>query len=194
MPRALTIILCLLASFQTDSHSMAQDVRTPATARSRSLSDRLRDAKHIGLSVDEKMAGFTLHVYTSTQQNKNRVALAEYRVKYSEYQSGLESFDKKSREAQQRGASTNELNAITNARNSFTSTAPYSSFSNQIALYDVVFVGGDYLEVAGSNSPDSGTILIPLSKICRILLPKKPADTDTSDTDTSDSLDQKRTK
>ena len=188
MRRTLTVILCLLGSFQADRHSMAQDVRTPATARSRSLSDRLRDAKHIGLTVDEKMAGFTIHVYTPIQQDKNRVELAEYRVKLSEYQSGLESFDEKRREAQQRGASTNELNAITSARNSFSTTAPHSSFA-MIALHDVVFVGDDYLEVLGSNSPDSGTTLIPLSKICRIIMPKKPADTDTSD-----SLDQKRTK
>ncbi len=66
MHRTLTIILCLLASFHADSHSMAQD-------------------------------------------------------------------------------------AITNAQNNFTATAPYSPFSNQIALYDVVFVGGDYLATIGSR-------------------------------------------
>lgn len=178
MSRAVTFIACLFLSLQSIGLAVAQDDTTKAVTQNVSLADRLKDVKHIGLSVDEKLGGFTLHMYTPDQHKSNLKSLAKYRVQRDELQTKLVSFDEQRREAQQRLASVDELNAITQAQNLL--PRPSSPFAGQILLNDVVLVGADYIELRPSERPDS-TTLVPFAKICRVATTKKAADSPARD-------------
>jgi hypothetical protein len=176
--RPATTIACLLLTFQSLGLAFAQDSTATTVMQNSSISDRIKDAKHIGLAVDEKLGGFTLHIYTPDQQKRNLESLAAFRLQRDELQTKLVSFDKQRREAQLRGASVDELNAITQALNDL--PRPSSPFAAQISLNDVVFVGTDYIELQSVENPDS-TTLIPFAKIIRVRTPKEVADSPTRD-------------
>lgn len=175
MPRSMLLMACLFVSLPSMHRTLAQDRARLPTTRGASFADRLADARFIGLSVDEKLGGFTLHLYTAEQQESNLASLAAYRIEMKEYQSKLASFDTQRQAALQRRATGDELNSITNARNAFTVHQPSSPFyggNSSLGLYDVVLVGPDYLEIQASENPTS-TTLIPFVKICRVYTPKK---------------------
>jgi hypothetical protein len=198
MNRYVTMIALLLLSLFSVPHASAQDdVCVPRSEKS--LADRIAVARFVGLSIDEKLGGYTLYQNTMEQHHRNLTALADYRVAIKNHEEKLRKLDSEYQEVQERGeeqlraAPTNDLaarvnsiqeerdimqarakerNAITLAKNQLNISRPSTPFLNQIILYDVILIGPDYLELQKSEDPQS-TILVPFNKICRIITPSK---------------------
>lgn len=58
---------------------------------------------------------------------------------------------------------------MTQERNRLQFERPDSPFASRIHLYDVVKFGVDYVELKGAEEPRE-SMLIPLSKICKVIL------------------------
>jgi hypothetical protein len=141
-----------------------------------SLYKRLKSVTNIGLSVDERLGGFTIHVYSPEEQAKNTESLAKYRADLSSFNDAIAAIDKRRGESQSKGATVDVLNAITQERNNAQSSRPASPFGDgRIALHRIVEVAVDYIEIEPLDDSEN-TILIPFHKICRIIK-KKPSAT-----------------
>jgi len=164
--------LTLVAGLVTNGVTLAQ----PAVRNtSDSLLDRVKGNKHVGLRADDRLSGYVLYLYTEEQRAENLAELAEYRKEWETFTARIEAIDAKRRSAQQRRAPVDELNSITRELNQLQSRRPTSRFVrsrsvlSNIQLYDVVRVGGDYIELLGSEKPGDAS-LIPLSRVCRVIV------------------------
>ena len=97
------------------------------------------------------------------------------------FRAKIAAFDQQRREAQERNASADELNAITSARNREQTNQPSSPFAARILLHNVVRIGNDYIEIEATEKPNSST-LIPFTKICRVII-TKPGNVDSEQDD-----------
>jgi hypothetical protein len=150
------------------------------TPQADSLILRLKDAKHVGLSTDERLSGYVLYLYSQSQREQNLASLAAYRENLVAFNARIASIDEKRRNAQQERASVDKLNAITHERNQLQLERPDSPFARGIYLYDIVRCGVDYVEIRGAENP-RGSVLIPLSKICKIVVTSTEDDSETGE-------------
>ena len=149
----------------------------------------------MGLRTDERLGGITLYLYTPEQHAQNLASIAAYRQKLEEYSAQIEALDQKRRDAQQRRAPPDELNAITQERNR--TRRPDSQFVRSVFLYNVVHFGDDYIELTRAENPN-GSTLIPLSRICKVIVtpsddPEQDEQSDARKTSASSTLELKST-
>ena len=140
-----------------------------------SLYSRLKSVTNIGLSADERLNGFTISVYSPEQQNKNVESLLKYRADLATFNDTIAAIDKRAVEARSRFLS-GDANALIQERNDLQSTRPSSPFGDgRISLHRIVAVAVDYIEIESIDDSEN-TTLIPLHKVCRVIV-KKPSAT-----------------
>jgi uncharacterized protein YhaN len=116
-------------------------------------------------------------LYTQEQREQNLASLAAYRENLAAFNARIESIHEKRRNAQQERASVDRLNALTQEHNRLQSERPDSPFARSIGLYDILRCGVDYIEIRPAENP-RGSRLIPLSKICTIVVKSTEDDSD----------------
>ncbi len=166
----LAVALALLVAAVTPCVGHAQEDAFAASKKASTIASRLHSAKHIGLSIDERIGGFTIRVYTPEQQKKNIVSLKKYRAARGAFNARIASIDERLRKAMRQQA-VHEAQAITNERDRALSDRPSSSFAGKVALHQVVQFGTDYMEIESWEESDT-TVLIPFDKICRVIFAK----------------------
>jgi hypothetical protein len=169
----LAVALALLVAAVTPCVAYAREGAFAAGTKPSTIALRLHSAKHIGLSIDERIGGFTIRVYTPEQQKKNIVSLKKYRAARGAFNARIASIDERLRKAmrQQGQQAVHEAQAITNERDRALSDRPSSSFAGRVALHQVVQFGTDYMEIESWEESDT-TVLIPFDKICRVIFAK----------------------
>ena len=105
-------ICTLVTVLATNGIALAQSDAPAGRNTPDSLLNRIRDSKHIGVRTDERLSGYVLYLYTAEQRTENLSELAAYRKDLEEFTARIESIDEKRRAAQQRRASSSELNAL----------------------------------------------------------------------------------
>jgi|LakMenE18May11ns_1017448.scaffolds.fasta_scaffold9732038_1 hypothetical protein len=180
MNRTLILTFALTVALFSHADLCAQSDSTTETPQSDSFMLRFKNAKHIGLSTDETLSGYVLHLYTPAQREQNLASLAAYREDLVAFNARIESIYEKRRNAQQERVPVDKLNAITQERNRLESERPNSSFAQRIYLYDIVRLGVDYVEIRGAEKPGD-SVLIPLSKICKVIVKSTGDDSKTGE-------------
>lgn len=142
------------------------------------FASQLRKAKHIGLSVDERLSAFTLRVYSTAQYNENVASFEEFRREREAFNERMAGYDRERKDLQKRGASADERNAITLKRNRENSNRPHSAFERSVKLHTVVSVGDDYLALSPLEEP-SQRILIPFYRVGRVVVTASQAQSGT---------------
>ena len=165
----VTSLMAIVLAFQWLGSALAQSTLSNPAMPIDSLVDRLKVAKHVGLTIDERIGAYTLYLYTSEQHQRKLEELVQYRQQNEEYQAKRESLEKQMRDAEQRKDSSGELGEI--RAKMHTLIQPRSPLSGQ-TLHEVVVVGQDYIEIQKSNDSESST-LIPFSKISRVIVLRK---------------------
>ncbi|TWU52047.1 hypothetical protein [Rubripirellula reticaptiva] len=132
------------------------------------FASQLRKSKHIGLSIDDALAAFTVYVYTPKQYEEHLASLDEFRRERAAFNERMAGYVRERKEARERRASTEELNAITTKRNR-NSVPPYSPFDKRIKLNTVVSSGDDYIAITPLEEPNQ-TILIPFHRVGRVIV------------------------
>jgi hypothetical protein len=167
----LAVALALLVAAVTPCVAYAREGAFAAGAKPSTIALRLHSAKHIGLSIDERIGGFTIRVYTPEQQKKNIVSLKEYRIAERAFKARMAPIEERLRKATRKQA-PDAYRAINNERETaMPDRPPRSSFAGRIALHQVVQVGRDYMEIESWEESDT-TVLIPFDKICRVIFAK----------------------
>lgn len=140
------------------------------------FASQIRNSKHIGLSVDNGLAAFTLYVYSPKQYKEHLASLEAYRRERAAFDARRRVYARERAEAQERRASPDELNAITVKRNRDNSAPPYSPFDKRIKLSIVVSSGDDYIAITPLEEPNQ-KILIPFHRVGRVIVTadEKPA-------------------
>ena len=133
------------------------------------FASRLRSAKHIGLSVDEQLSAFTIHIYTPAMFKEHVASAQDFRSRLAAFKERMAGYDRERRAAQERRAGVDELNAITRQRNREAANSPSSPFDQRIKLHMVVSAGDDYISVTPEGEPHQ-RVLIPLSRVGRVIL------------------------
>ena len=169
MNRISMLAYALVVALSSRAIILAQTDSTREISQSDSLMLRLKNAKHVGLTTDERLSGYILYLYTPAQREQNLASLATYRENLTAWNARIKSLDEKRQTAQRERASIDELNAMTHERNRLQSERPDSPFASRIYLYDVVKFGVDYVEIAGAEKPREFT-LIPFAKICKVIV------------------------
>lgn len=160
----LTLLILALA-LECCGTCFGQDSKTDTT-----FSSRLSTATHIGLVENERLGGYTVIVYSPDQYKLNLASIEKYKADLDAYHTKIKAIDRRYEAAVASKSSGDQLNAITNERNSH--HPPYSQFvQGHISLCRVVAVASDYLEVS-ANAISDETTLIPLSRICSVRLIK----------------------
>ncbi|XZE53087.1 hypothetical protein SH139x_004807 [Planctomycetaceae bacterium SH139] len=130
------------------------------------LLDRIKGTKHVGLRADQTLSGYALYLYTSEEHAGNLKKLGQYRKDLNALKARNPSDAEIRRSTQERPPKLDESSAFMLERNR---QHPNSKFLRSIQLYDVICVGDDYIELRESEYP-SGVSLIPLSRICRVIV------------------------
>ncbi len=183
MNRTPILAFALAAALSSHTVLLAQTDSTRESSQSDNLMLRLKNVKHVGVRTDERLSGYILYLYTSAQREQNVASLAAYRENSEVFAARIKSIDEKRQAAQQERASVADLNAMTQERNRLQSERPTSQFVGSIYLYDVVKFGVDYVELRGAEK-GGDPVLIPLSKICKVIV--KTSDDDPKTGEPSD--------
>lgn len=130
--------------------------------------DQLRTAKHIGLAVDAELGAFTVHVYTPAKFREHCDSLAVFKSEREAFVARIAGYDRARQDAQMRGATSKEMNAITSSRNRDVSDQPASPFDKRIKLHSVVAWGDDYVALAPFDQSGQ-QLLVPVSRIGRVI-------------------------
>lgn len=171
MIRIPNCLFTLLLACSAHAGVFAQTGENNGTLQSDSFSLRLRNAKHVGLSTDEKLSGYVLYVYPPDLRADNLASLAACRENQAELNAQMESLKKKRIMAFKKAPRTSmdEMNAITGEMNDLESKRPNSPFASTILLCDVLSFGVDYIELRDAENPEE-TVLIPISRVCKIIV------------------------
>ena len=169
MIRTSFLVFALVAALSVHAELFAQTDTNSGAVRSDTLGFRLNSAKHVGVSIDERLSGYVLYLYPPTQRAQNLASLAAYRKNLETYNALKTSGDDKRRASQQRRAPLKEHKAIMEEGNRLMSKRPNSPFSRSVVLYDIVHHGVDYIEMRRAEKSGE-TVLIPFSKIRRIIV------------------------
>jgi hypothetical protein len=149
---------------------IAQEQTKPAVVQA-TLASRLSAATFVGLDTDERFGGgILLHIFKGSQQSLER-----YRVdKQREFNDLIDPIDRRIDEAKKAKASQEELGTIFLEKQKASMTRSQLAFLPDSSLFRVVSVGLDYVEIQRIGAGDR-TVIIPLSKVNRILAYTSPA-------------------
>lgn len=107
------------------------------------FASQLRSAKHIGVTIDDELAAYTIHIYTPSQYKEHVASLESFRRDREAFDERTKSYNRQRQEAHERGAKIDVLNAMTHKRNRELALPPFSLFDKRIKLNTVVSAGDD---------------------------------------------------
>ena len=142
---------------------------SPTALGADTFASKLRDAKHIGLTIDPGLSAFTVYIYTPEQFKTHVASLEDFRRERAAFDKRMQGYERERAEARERlGAlgSRDASNVITRRRNLDAINPPASPFEARIKLSKVVSVGDDYFAIAPVGEPGS-IVLIPFSRVGR---------------------------
>lgn len=155
-----------------------------------SFSSILREATHVGLAVNERLSSYDVHFYSEKQFRENVAALKQHRGDLEEYGDRRAKLDQERRDAHERRAPVQELNAITRKRSHL--RKPHSDFAGRIGLYTVAGTGTDYLKLHPHDSSQR-TVLVPFAMVGRVFVTEDSGvdDRGNADSEPSDATERR---
>lgn len=155
---------------------------SPSLFGADTFASQLRKSKHVGVSIDDGLAAYAIHIYTPGQYEEHVASFEAFQREREAFAERMKGYDREREEARRQGDSSDELNEITRNRNRDAASPPFSPFEKRIKLHRVVSAGDDYIAIAPMDEP-SQTILIPFNRVARIIL-ASDAKTGATDTET----------
>jgi hypothetical protein len=159
------IVCAALASLP----AMGQDEASPPAE---TLAQRFAKVKHLAIEQDNEFKGYRVYIFSEAQQKQYLEDRRLFAEKMQSFRATHSAIEAKIREAQEAGASSEEINAILGARRESQRNAPRPPMYRSASLYKVKSVGVDFIELQ-SETDASQSRIIPLRFICDVQIPTR---------------------
>ena len=171
--RVLICVLVMIRIFAGPELVADDQLRDAGT---QSIGSRLASVKYVAIESREAFgACVILHANTPKQYEDNVTLVKKYHAERDAYNKEQELLEKRWREIKAQEPLNSEVRrefelVLQDRRRQYPRLRPY--YLKDCEFFRVVGVGQDFIEVEETDNPD-GTMLIPLSKLAKVVFPKR---------------------